>query len=307
VHESYFENNWCILTKCPMWRQRRAFQTNRLIRWGTDLASQMARVTEFCTVAPNICGFSVLNLHHATLLAPRILKLLSHYFGNLCNTELFPIIKKSSVESGSEECQINTAVVTNEITKEKWNAVKNCYTHCPLQFPCFIDEYTLSTLCVNSGKFADFWVFPVISMHAQNLCSSRVCVCVCMYMCIYIYIYIYACICSIHTYVCGREMFVFHSNRGSQTLLRAVLRITFECKRKNFNRNVGNYTSDSTDCTVHDILLHCSGGGRSGVVSDIAYVVDESRIQTSVETDSKIKLGCQVVNGRGIYFCSKTD
>jgi len=34
------------------------------------------------------------------------------------------------------------------------------------------------------------------------------------------------------------------------------------------------------------------------VVSDISYVVDESRIQTSVETDSKIKLGYRAVNGR---------
>jgi len=33
------------------------------------------------------------------------------------------------------------------------------------------------------------------------------------------------------------------------------------------------------------------------VVSDISYVVDESSIQTSVENDSKIKLGCQAVNG----------
>jgi len=59
------------------------------------------------------------------------------------------------VESGSEECQINTAIVTNEITKGKWNADKICYTHRPLKFPCFIDEYTLFTLCKNSGKFAD--------------------------------------------------------------------------------------------------------------------------------------------------------
>ena len=49
------------------------------------------------------------------------------------------------MESGSEECQINTAIVTNEITKGKCNAFKNCYTQCLLKFLCFIDEYTLST------------------------------------------------------------------------------------------------------------------------------------------------------------------
>jgi len=64
-----------------------------------------------------------------------------------------------------------------------------------------------------------------------------------------------------------------------------VLRIRFGCKRKKFNRNVGNYMSGSTDCTVHEILLHCSGEGRSGVVSGIYFVVNESRIKTSVETD----------------------
>lgn len=59
------------------------------------------------------------------------------------------------MESGSEESRINSVVVTNEIIKGKWNAVKNCYSHCPLKFLCLIDEYTLSTLFTNSGKFAD--------------------------------------------------------------------------------------------------------------------------------------------------------
>jgi hypothetical protein len=40
------------------------------------------------------------------------------------------------------------------------------------------------------------------------------------------------------------------------------------------------------------------------VVSEISYVADESRIQTPVETDSKIKLGCQAVNGRVILQSS---
>jgi hypothetical protein len=52
------------------------------------------------------------------------------------------------------------------------------------------------------------------------------------------------------------------------------------------------------------MMMLMMGGGRSGVVSDISYVVGESRIQTSVETDSKIKLGCQAVKGRAILQVS---
>jgi hypothetical protein len=39
-------------------------------------------------------------------------------------------------------------------------------------------------------------------------------------------------------------------------------------------------------------------------VSDISYVADESRIEMPVETESKIKLGCQAVNGRVILQVS---
>lgn len=39
----------------------------------TNPGRQVVWVTEFRTVAPNICGFSVWNLPHVTLLAPRIL------------------------------------------------------------------------------------------------------------------------------------------------------------------------------------------------------------------------------------------
>ena len=38
----------------------------------TNPACQIARVTRFCSVAPNICGLSAWNLLHFTLLAPRI-------------------------------------------------------------------------------------------------------------------------------------------------------------------------------------------------------------------------------------------
>ena len=41
---------------------------------------QVARVTKFCTVAPSICGCSVWNLLHVTLLATRILKWLLDFW-----------------------------------------------------------------------------------------------------------------------------------------------------------------------------------------------------------------------------------
>jgi hypothetical protein len=42
---------------------------------------QGAVATQFCTVAPNICGYSIWNLHNVTLLAPRILR---RDFWNIC-------------------------------------------------------------------------------------------------------------------------------------------------------------------------------------------------------------------------------
>ena len=41
----------------------------------TNLVLQLAQVTKFCRVVPNICGSSVLNLLHVILLAPTILRL----------------------------------------------------------------------------------------------------------------------------------------------------------------------------------------------------------------------------------------
>jgi hypothetical protein len=96
------------------------------------------------------------------------------------------------VESSSEECQINTVVVTNEITKGKWNTDGNCYTHCSLKFPCFINKYTLSTLCANSGKLADVLSVSSYDNARTNLCSSRACVRVYIYIYIYIYTHVYA-------------------------------------------------------------------------------------------------------------------
>jgi hypothetical protein len=47
---------------------------------------QVFRATAFCTVAPNICGPSVWNLLHVTVLVPRIWKwLLFFFFENLRN------------------------------------------------------------------------------------------------------------------------------------------------------------------------------------------------------------------------------
>jgi len=39
----------------------------------TNLGHQVAQKSKFCTVASNICGFSVWSLFHVTLLAPKIL------------------------------------------------------------------------------------------------------------------------------------------------------------------------------------------------------------------------------------------
>jgi hypothetical protein len=42
--------------------------------------SHVARATNFCTVAPNICGFSVWNVRHGTLLAPKIFRWLLDFW-----------------------------------------------------------------------------------------------------------------------------------------------------------------------------------------------------------------------------------
>jgi len=46
----------------------------------THPTSQIAQVTKFCMVAHNICGTSVWNLFHVTLLAPRILKWILNFW-----------------------------------------------------------------------------------------------------------------------------------------------------------------------------------------------------------------------------------
>jgi hypothetical protein len=40
----------------------------------TNPGPQLAQATKFCTMAPNICGSSIWNLLHVTLLASRILR-----------------------------------------------------------------------------------------------------------------------------------------------------------------------------------------------------------------------------------------
>jgi len=42
----------------------------------TNSVCQITMTTEFCTVVPNICGYSVWNLVHVTILVHRILRLL---------------------------------------------------------------------------------------------------------------------------------------------------------------------------------------------------------------------------------------
>ena len=53
---------------------------------------QVAMATKFHTVAPNICGSSVRNLLHVTLLAPRSLRWLLHFFKKFCSP-LFICVK----------------------------------------------------------------------------------------------------------------------------------------------------------------------------------------------------------------------
>jgi hypothetical protein len=55
--------------------------TNPLIQDSKNSMCEVAQAIKFCTVAPNICGSSVWNLLHVTLLEPRVLK-------NLCTTAL---------------------------------------------------------------------------------------------------------------------------------------------------------------------------------------------------------------------------
>ena len=44
---------------------------------------RVARATEFCNVAPNICGWSVLNKLHVNILSPRRLRWVLDYVENL--------------------------------------------------------------------------------------------------------------------------------------------------------------------------------------------------------------------------------
>jgi hypothetical protein len=46
----------------------------------TNPGRQVARATKFCTVAPNISGFSVWTFLHITLLAPRIFRRLLDFW-----------------------------------------------------------------------------------------------------------------------------------------------------------------------------------------------------------------------------------
>jgi hypothetical protein len=57
---------------------------------------QVARATKFCAVTPNICGPSVWNLLHVTLLATRILKWLVDFWevlrSGLCIVAVGPVL-----------------------------------------------------------------------------------------------------------------------------------------------------------------------------------------------------------------------
>jgi hypothetical protein len=54
----------------------------------THPGNQVAHATDFFTVTPNTCRFSVFNLFHATVLAPRIFWWLLDFFKNSCTHDL---------------------------------------------------------------------------------------------------------------------------------------------------------------------------------------------------------------------------
>ena len=60
--------------------QNRIFQNLYQLQRCTNPGHQVGQVTKFWMVVPNICGSSVWNLLHVTLLAPRILKWLLEFW-----------------------------------------------------------------------------------------------------------------------------------------------------------------------------------------------------------------------------------
>jgi hypothetical protein len=87
--------------------------------------SQVARTTKFCTVAPNICGSSVWNFLHVTILVPRILRWLLNFFGNLCSPadSIVTINRKHLQTLKEKSCK---SVVRNP---PRIFTCKQCYLH----------------------------------------------------------------------------------------------------------------------------------------------------------------------------------
>ena len=55
-------------------------QTNRHLNQGcTNPNHQVVRMNKFCAVPPNVCGSSLWDLYHVTILASRILRWLLHF------------------------------------------------------------------------------------------------------------------------------------------------------------------------------------------------------------------------------------
>jgi hypothetical protein len=68
-------SQWCDMTPQTPSSQVSSTQIWSFLKQGcTNPGLQVAMVTKFCTVVPNICGSSVWDLLHATLLVPRILR-----------------------------------------------------------------------------------------------------------------------------------------------------------------------------------------------------------------------------------------
>ena len=69
---------------------------------------QVARANKLCMVAPNICGSSVCNLLHVTVLARRILRWLLDFLGNLCSTDLlYKLFKAPDKQTKNLDCDLH--------------------------------------------------------------------------------------------------------------------------------------------------------------------------------------------------------
>jgi hypothetical protein len=88
--ETVFSNILSLYTK---WYDRSSFMYKSIsyIR-GAQIPVPGGRETKYCNVEPNVCGSSLWNLFHVTLLAPRILRLILDFW-KICATLHIAVVK----------------------------------------------------------------------------------------------------------------------------------------------------------------------------------------------------------------------